>query len=227
MGKIGRFWQRRFDFFYIPRNGLASIPPTAQFTGHHLAGCKSNQSKFISRTEKVLFSGPCREKRSILVSRGSMRMPVVLDYVPDCHPCIAGSMRMPIMPSVDALLNGIAIGRQGSAFLWASLLAMLTDIAPFFDEMFTDWQVPFLTSEPGTLGVRSSISAPSPGFSRIRSSAIHVRLESTRRVGFPFGWNWDWRYSLENGWNAPLKAGIWFLRDAEIQRQLCQKLRFR
>jgi hypothetical protein len=27
--------------------------------------------------------------------------------------------------------------------------------------------------------------------------------------GVPFGWNSDWRYSLENDWNALLKTGIW------------------
>jgi hypothetical protein len=34
-------------------------------------------------------------------------------------------------------------------------------------------------------------------------------LESTLSAGLPFGWNSDWQCSLENGWNAPLKAGIW------------------
>jgi hypothetical protein len=33
--------------------------------------------------------------------------------------------------------------------------------------------------------------------------------------------------SLQNGWNVPLKRGIWFLENAEIQAQLCRKLRFR
>jgi hypothetical protein len=40
---------------------------------------------------------------------------------------------MPVMTSVDALPNGTAIGTRVSAFVWASILAMLTDIAPFFD----------------------------------------------------------------------------------------------
>jgi hypothetical protein len=53
---------------------------------------------------------------------------------------------------------------------------MLTDVAPFFGEMFTDWRVPFLTSEPGTLEVRPSMSASSPGISLIQSSPIPVGL---------------------------------------------------
>jgi hypothetical protein len=44
---------------------------------------------------------------------------------------------------------------------------------------------------------------------RIRSSAIQVGLESTLSAGFPLDGNWNWRYSLENGWNALLKAVIW------------------
>jgi hypothetical protein len=62
---------------------------------------------------------------------------------------------------------------------------MLTDIAPFFDEIFTGWRVSFLTLEPGTLRVCASMSAPSPANSRIRSSAIQVGLESTLSAGFP------------------------------------------
>jgi hypothetical protein len=75
---------------------------------------------------------------------------------------IADYIRMPVMASVDALSNGIAIGMRAFAFAPASMLAMLTDIAPFFDEMFTGWRVPFLTLEPGILGVRLSISDPQP-----------------------------------------------------------------
>jgi hypothetical protein len=86
---------------------------------------------------------------------------------------------------------------------------MQTDIAPFFDEVFTAWRVPFLTAKSDTLAVRASMSAPSPAISPIRSSVIQVGLESTLSSRFLFGWNWDWRYSLENGWNAPLKASIW------------------
>jgi hypothetical protein len=122
---------------------------------------------------------------------------------------IAGYIRMPVMACVEVLSNGIAIEMSAFAFASASPLGMLTDIAPFFNEMFTGWRVLFLTSEPGTLGVRFSTSAPSPGISRIRSSAIQVGLESTLSAGLPFGWNSDWRYSLQNRWNALLKAGIW------------------
>jgi hypothetical protein len=61
---------------------------------------------------------------------------------------------MPVMAWVDALLNGTAIGMRASGFVWASILAMLTEIALFFDEIFTGWRVPLLTSEPGTFGVR-------------------------------------------------------------------------
>jgi hypothetical protein len=64
---------------------------------------------------------------------------------------IAGYTRMPVMASVDALPYGAAIGTRASAFASASILAMLTDIAPFFDELFTGWGVLFLTSETGTL----------------------------------------------------------------------------
>jgi hypothetical protein len=113
------------------------------------------------------------------------------------------------MASVDALVNGAAIGTRASAFAWASILAMVTDIAPFLDEMFTGWRVPFLTSETSTLGIRPWISAPSPGISQIPSSAIQVGLKLTLIAGLPFGWNWDWQYFVENSWNAPLKAGIW------------------
>jgi hypothetical protein len=67
---------------------------------------------------------------------------------------IAGYIRMPVMAWVDALSNGIAVGMRAFAFASAS---MLTDIAPFFDEMFTGWHVAFLTSEPGILKVRFSI----------------------------------------------------------------------
>jgi hypothetical protein len=80
---------------------------------------------------------------------------------------IAGYIRMAVMACVDVLLNGIAIEMPAFAFASASLLGMLTDIAPFFDEMFTGCRVPFLTSEPGTLGVRFSTSASSPGIWRI------------------------------------------------------------
>jgi hypothetical protein len=62
-------------------------------------------------------------------------------------------VRMPVMASVDVLPNGTAIWMRASAFASASILAMLTDIAPFFDEMFTRWRVPFLTSKSGTLGI--------------------------------------------------------------------------
>jgi hypothetical protein len=44
--------------------------------------------------------------------------------------------------------------------------------------------------------------------------------------GVPIDQNLDWRYSLENSWNAPLKAGISVWGKAKIQRQLCRKLRF-
>jgi hypothetical protein len=87
---------------------------------------------------------------------------------------IARYIRMPVMACADALSNGIAIGMRAFVFASASMLAMLTDIAPFFDEMF-----------------------------------IQVGLESTLSAGLRFGWNSDWGYSLENGWNARLKAGIW------------------
>jgi hypothetical protein len=56
---------------------------------------------------------------------------------------IAGYIRMPVMASVDALPNGTAIGTRAFAFASASILAMLTDIAPFFDKMFIAWRVPF------------------------------------------------------------------------------------
>jgi hypothetical protein len=44
---------------------------------------------------------------------------------------------------------------------------MLTDIAPFFNKMFTGCGVPFLVLDAGTLGVGSLISYPSPAISRI------------------------------------------------------------
>jgi hypothetical protein len=50
---------------------------------------------------------------------------------------IAGDIKMLLMASVDALPNDAVIGTRASAFAWASLLAMLATIAPFFDEMFT------------------------------------------------------------------------------------------
>jgi hypothetical protein len=101
------------------------------------------------------------------------------------------------MPCVDALSNGIAIGMRAFAFASASILVMLTDIAPFFDEMFTGWRVPFLTSEPGTLGVRFAIPAPSPGISRIRSSAIQV------------GWDSDSEYNAD----PSLKSFLFMLKN--------------
>jgi hypothetical protein len=102
---------------------------------------------------------------------------------------IAGYIRMPVIACVDALSNGIAIGTRAFAFASATMLAMLTDIAPFFGEKFAGSGVPFLTWEPGILGVRCPISAPSPGISRIQFSAIQVGLESTLSAGLPFGWN--------------------------------------
>jgi hypothetical protein len=121
----------------------------------------------------------------------------------------AGSMRMPIMACVDALSNGAAIWTRASAFAWASILVMLIDFAPFFDEMFNAWRVPFPTSEPGTLRVWFSMSVLSPAISTIQSSVIQVGLESTLSAVFAFGRNWNWRYFLESGWSVPLKAGIW------------------
>jgi hypothetical protein len=64
---------------------------------------------------------------------------------------IAGCMQMLVTASGDALPNGMAIGTREAAIACARLMAMLTGIAPFFDEMFTRWRVAFLTSEPGTL----------------------------------------------------------------------------
>jgi hypothetical protein len=58
---------------------------------------------------------------------------------------------MLVMACVDALSNGTAIGTRVSAFVWAAIPAMLTDVAPFFSKMFTGCGVPFLTSEPRTL----------------------------------------------------------------------------
>jgi hypothetical protein len=43
---------------------------------------------------------------------------------------------MLLMASADALPNGTAIGTRAPAFSSASILAMLTDIAPFFREKF-------------------------------------------------------------------------------------------
>jgi hypothetical protein len=84
---------------------------------------------------------------------------------------IVDCMRIPVIACVDALPNGAAIETRAYAFVWASISTILTEIAPFFNEMFTGSRVLFVTSEPGTLGVRSSMSAPSPAISRIRSSA--------------------------------------------------------
>jgi hypothetical protein len=86
---------------------------------------------------------------------------------------------MPIMASVDTLPNGAVIGTLASAFERASLLAMLTDIAPFFDEMFTGWRVSFLflASESRTLGIRASMSAPSPAISLIQSSGSSTPVD--------------------------------------------------
>jgi hypothetical protein len=108
---------------------------------------------------------------------------------------------------------GVCIGAGAS--VWPSILAMLTEIAPFFGEILTGWRLPFLTSEPGTPGVRFLMSTPSPGILPIQFSAIEMGLESTLSAEFPFGRNWDWRYSLENGWNAPLKAGIYVFVEAD------------
>jgi hypothetical protein len=71
-------------------------------------------------------------------------------------------------------------------------LARLTDIVPFFDEMFTGRCVSFLTSQRGTFGVRSSMTVPSLGIAPIRFSAIQVGLKSRLSPGFPFGRSWDW-----------------------------------
>jgi hypothetical protein len=90
-----------------------------------------------------------------------------------------GSMRMPVMAFVDALLNSAAIWILVSASAWPNVLAMLTEVAHFSDEMFTGWGVPFQASERGTSGVRSLMSAPSPGISGIRSQ--------------PFRWAWNQR----------------------------------
>jgi hypothetical protein len=54
---------------------------------------------------------------------------------------IEGSLQMLAIACVGALRNGAAIGTRASAFAWASVLAMLTDIALFFGEMFTGWRV--------------------------------------------------------------------------------------
>jgi hypothetical protein len=91
--------------------------------------------------------------------------------------------------------RGLQANAAGAAsgiepFAWASLLAMLTDIAPFFHEMVAGWRVPFLRAGLGTLGIRSSMSAPSPSISWIRPSVIQVGLESMLSAGFHFGWNW-------------------------------------
>jgi hypothetical protein len=90
---------------------------------------------------------------------------------------------MRVIAFVDALPSGAAIWTRASAFTSASLLAMLTDIAPFFDEMFTGWRLAFLISESRTSGLRSSVSDPFPGISEIRSSVIQVGFESTSRAG--------------------------------------------
>jgi hypothetical protein len=55
---------------------------------------------------------------------------------------IAGYLGMPVIASVDALLNGSATGTRAFAsrfgsFVWASLMTMLTESALFFGEMFT------------------------------------------------------------------------------------------
>jgi hypothetical protein len=54
----------------------------------------------------------------------------------------AGSMRMSALTYVDAMPNGAAIGTWASAFAWAFLLGMLTDIAPvltsFVELIFTE-----------------------------------------------------------------------------------------
>jgi hypothetical protein len=44
---------------------------------------------------------------------------------------------MPVMGSVDALSNGAAIKMKASPLTWASILAIPTDVALFFDKMFT------------------------------------------------------------------------------------------
>jgi hypothetical protein len=87
---------------------------------------------------------------------------------------------------------------------------MLTEIALFFDEMFTGWRVPCLTLEPGTLAVRSLMPAPSPGISRIRSSAIQLGLELVLSAEFPCGRNWNGGYSLENSWNVHSRQAFGF-----------------
>jgi hypothetical protein len=65
---------------------------------------------------------------------------------------IAGYIRIPVMGSVDAMPNGTAIGIRASAFVWASILAMLTDIALFFDD---SQHVPRSVSDIGVGGFES------------------------------------------------------------------------
>jgi hypothetical protein len=102
---------------------------------------------------------------------------------------IADYLQMPVMASINALPNCTAIGTPAPAVARASILAMLADMTPFFDELFTGWRVSFLTSEPGTLRIRALMSAPSSAIPQIRSSAIRVALESTLSAAFPFGRN--------------------------------------
>jgi hypothetical protein len=66
----------------------------------------------------------------------------------------------------------------------ASILAILTDVTVFFGKMFATWRVPFLTSELTTLGVRSSMAAPSPGISRILSHSGVFEINAECRVSF-------------------------------------------
>jgi hypothetical protein len=135
--------------------------------------------------------------RCVLAKFTGIRIsPIIECNISSVRNGIFGHLRMSVMASVDTLPNGTAIGTRAvtsglEPFGWASILAMLTDIPLFFDKMFTGWRVLFLSSEPGTLGVRSLMPAPSPASSRIRSSAIQTGLESTLSAAFPFGRNWD------------------------------------
>jgi hypothetical protein len=83
------------------------------------------------------------------------------------------------MPSIPrAFENAICLLHSESLSIWSwvfgkftewhgdrvrgLILAMLRDIRPFFDEVFTCWRVLFVTTKPGTLTVCSSMSVPSP-----------------------------------------------------------------
>jgi hypothetical protein len=136
---------------------------------------------------------------------------------------IARDVRMPAMACVDALSNGIANGMRAFAFASASILAMLTDIAPFFDEMctFRSWHWSPALGSP-FFDIRSICwYFANPILSHLGGLGINSECRSS--IWLEFGRATFSRKRLECSAQGRHSG----LGKAEIQRQLCQKLRFR